>query len=350
MMLWERKGQELIEVARHRVDREERLEEWIEKDVRILGLDLLIIGRQVQSPFRGRIDLIALDSRGAVVVIELKRDRSPRDVVAQVLDYASWVRTLTTRDVLDISDKYKKLPEGLARAFFNRFNTELPEDLNTSHRMVIVASELDDASERIVQYLSSAHSLNINVVFFNCFAREGIELLGRSWLMDPQEVEERSEGRGKGLWEGYWFVNLGEGDHRCWDDCRKYGFISAGQGQVYSEPLKRLKVGDKIFGYLKRTGYLGYGVVESESQMARDFIPAGSDEHLFNLPLKQEGIKANADNPEMCEWVVGVKWLKTYSHADAQTYKGIFANQNIVCKLRDAATLGFLKKQFDVEE
>jgi hypothetical protein len=54
-----------------------------------------------------------------------------------------------------------------AEAFQKRFGTSLPEIINNDHRIVIVASELDDSSERIVQYLATRHSLNINVVFLS---------------------------------------------------------------------------------------------------------------------------------------------------------------------------------------
>jgi RecB family endonuclease NucS len=75
-----------------RMDREERLEAIVHRDVSILGLDVMVIRRQVPTDYGKRIDLLAIDGDGALVVVELKRDRTPRDVVAQLLDYGSWVR------------------------------------------------------------------------------------------------------------------------------------------------------------------------------------------------------------------------------------------------------------------
>jgi hypothetical protein len=92
--------------------------------------------------------------------------------------------------------------------------------------------------------------------------------------------------RQRDVWSGYWFVNVGEGAHRNWDDNRRYGYISAGGGAKYSRFLKRLKVGDKIFAYMKRLGYVGYGEVTREAVMIRDFFVAEESKQLLDLPLK----------------------------------------------------------------
>ncbi|HEY3406632.1 MAG TPA: hypothetical protein VGK53_00510 [Propionicimonas sp.] len=65
----------------------------------ILGERLLAIGRQVHTPYGKIIDLLAIDADGNLHVLELKRDMTPRDVVAQALDYGSWVRWLQRADV-----------------------------------------------------------------------------------------------------------------------------------------------------------------------------------------------------------------------------------------------------------
>jgi len=170
-------------------------------------------------------------------------------------------------------------------------------------------------------------------------------------LMDPEDLIERSEAITKAPWSGYWFVNVGEGPHRNWDDCREYGFISAGQGARYSSALKKLKVGDKVFAYMKGIGYVGYGIVNREAAMVKEFVVDKSDDKkLLDVDLKQPNMKENADNPDLSEWVVGIQWSKTFKREEAKTFAGVFANQNIVCKLRHQSTLDFLKKEFNVKE
>jgi hypothetical protein len=349
MTLWNVEANTLQEVPKHKLEDEKRLKDWIEQDVSLLGMDLLIIGRQIQTAGR-RLDLLAIDSDGNPVIIELKRDKAPRDAVAQVLDYASWVNGLTPKEIDGIASSYLKKP--LRDAFKNRFDATLPENIGSDHRMVIVASELDDSSERIVQYLSSVHSLNINVVFFTCFQHNGVELVGRSWLLDPEEVEERSESRISSVWSGFWFVNVGEDfkdPHRSWEDCERYGFLSAGGGRKFSNQIRRLEVGDKVFAYLSRHGYVGFGEVTHEAVMARDFNVNGRA--LLELSdIQQPGLKVQADNPELSDWVVGIQWAKTFPRDEAKKFQDIFVFPSVVCKLRDARTEDFLRREFAVEE
>lgn len=344
MDLWQVDGPRLVDVPIQNLTLESRLEDWIASDTTILGMDLLIIGRQVPTPFGGRIDLLALDAQANTVVLELKRGRTPRDVVGQVLDYASWVKDLAYEEIDHICTEYRS--SDLVDAFRDHFDQSAPSTVNDDHQLVIIAPELDDSSERIVSYLAENRGLPINVVFFNIFRVDGVELVGRAWLKDPVEIEEKTGKKRRPPWLGHWFVNVGEGEHRTWADNVKYGFIGAGQGEKYSMQLKRLKEGDPVFAYMKEKGYVGYGIVTTEAMMIRGFnvdnVP------LLELPTEASRPAENADDPRKSEWVVGVDWKKTYPKHQAVTFKGIFANQNIACKLSHPETLSFLQRQFEV--
>jgi len=321
---------------------ESQLESWIEADPSIVGLDVLILGRQIVTDFGGRIDLLAIDSSGNLTVMELKRDRTPRDVVAQLLDYAAWVRTLTTREVHEIASR--ALGQPLTDAFRERFGAPVPEVLNANHSLLVVASDLDPASRRIVEYLAEEYGANINTAFFRVFERDGDQFLTTDWLLDQQEVEDRSETRQKAPWTGLWYANIGEGPTRSWQDMTTHGFLAAGGGRRYSAPLRNLRVGDSLYAYHIGHGYCGYGVVSGESVMARDFQVEGSP--LLHLDLTQPNLGHDQDDPELAEYVVGVNWLKTFPLSAPQTFRGAFANQDIVCKLRHAQTIDFLQETF----
>ena len=57
-------------------------------------------------------------------------------------------------------------------------------------------------------------------------------------------------------------------------------------------------------------------------------------------------MKRLGEPPDRAEYVVGVEWIKTVEPSQAKWFKGAFANQNIVCKLRDQATVDFLIAEF----
>jgi len=86
----------------------DHLQEWIAKNPESLNEDLLII----QKEFAGfddtneRLDLLALDKEGNLVVIENKLDDSGRDVVWQALKYTSYCSTLVTKQVIKIYQDY----------------------------------------------------------------------------------------------------------------------------------------------------------------------------------------------------------------------------------------------------
>lgn len=86
MNLWQVQGQDLQEIKREALNNEQRLENWVVKDPSILGIDVLLIGRQVITVNGGRIDLLAIDHEANLVLVELKRDKTPREIVAQALD------------------------------------------------------------------------------------------------------------------------------------------------------------------------------------------------------------------------------------------------------------------------
>lgn len=145
-------------------------------------------------------------------------------------------------------------------------------------------------------------------------------------------------------WTGYWYVNVDDGAGRSWEDCRRYGFVGASGGARYTDPLQHLSPGDKVYAYQKGKGYVGFGIVDGTARMAKEFVAAGTP--LFDLPLAYPGIKKHADDPDKGEWVVPVRWIATVAVADARRFEGAFANQNVVCKLRQPATLAFLAKEF----
>ena len=86
-------GQEPFQVGHT----EETLHDWLESNPEGILEDneLLIIGREVLTDLGGYIDLLGVDSAGNVVVVELKRGQTPRDTVAQALEYSAFAERLS---------------------------------------------------------------------------------------------------------------------------------------------------------------------------------------------------------------------------------------------------------------
>jgi len=81
------------------------LEAWLASDPTIVRPGLKVIGRQVMTR-SGPLDLLAINESGDLVVIELKRDKLPREALAQAIDYAADVASWSLERIGEICAKY----------------------------------------------------------------------------------------------------------------------------------------------------------------------------------------------------------------------------------------------------
>ncbi|MBV2356445.1 DUF91 domain-containing protein [Streptomyces sp. J2-1] len=354
-----------VRVAMRPMRLEARLEELIEADPEILGKPLLLIGRQVQTDHGKVIDLLGVDAEGTLHVLELKRDRTPREVVAQLLDYGSWVQDLSNEQVREIYSVYARsrgLAEKLDEAFALRFGGSPPEELNSTHTLTVVASEVDAATERMVTYLASGYQVPLNVLFFRYFEDEGRSYLARTWLIDDADASVAPVGttrRAKQeLWNGTdWYVSFGdEPGGRSWEDARQYGFVSAGGGEWFSRTIRSLPVGARLFTHIPKVGYVGVGTVSGEPRPFDEAVLTVADEsrQMSDLPLQggyrpDSGPAAESGTTgDRREWIVPVVWERSVPRARAFWRPGLFANQNSACKLRARFTIDEVSRHFDI--
>ncbi len=191
--LWKTQSEDqLREIESSTLDLEKRLETWIEDDISIISDGLLIIGRQVPTDFNGRIDLLCIDGYGDLTIIELKRDKTHPYITSQILDYSSWVNSLTEDKIVNIANTYLekqgKQDESFESVFKLEFDTEtMPDELNKSNNMLIVATRIDSSSERIIDYLSSEYDVPINAVTFQCFKDGNDEYIARTFLIESDQ-------------------------------------------------------------------------------------------------------------------------------------------------------------------
>ena len=86
----------------------DNLQEWLVRMPDALGEDLLIVQKEFDgfADTRERLDLLAVDKEGRLVVIENKLDDSGRDVVWQALKYVAYCSSLKKAEIIEIYQKY----------------------------------------------------------------------------------------------------------------------------------------------------------------------------------------------------------------------------------------------------
>lgn len=328
-------GPQPLQLTESSLPNENLLEEMIVANPRLLSDEWMLIGRQELSA-AGRLDLLAIAPDGSIILIELKRDRTRRDVVAQVLDYATWVEQLQPEEIAAIYGKFRP-GRSLARDFQERFGQELDEDsLNENHQLIVVAGSLDEDAERIVNYLSE-RDIPINVLCFQVFDNGSELFLSRTWLLDPVHTQRSATARGERQrepWNGEFYSSFGHGDVRSWDEAREYGFICGGGDPWYSRTLQMLSPGDRVWVNVPGTGYVGVGRVIGDAQPASEFkVPTPAGDILFVEVAKRATYHLqHLKDRERCEYFVPIEWLDSVPLDRAVQEVGLFGNQNTVCR------------------
>ncbi len=168
---------EYVQVPFEAQHEERTLESWLEAnpDGIIEDSRLLIIGRQVATGLGSIIDLLGVDRQGDVVVIELKRARTPRDTVAQALEYASFAARLDTEQLTTILQTYLS-DDSLSLAEYHREYHQLTTDeavaFNKDQRIVIVGQDITRQIRETSSFLLSKN-VRVTCVEFTFFEADG---------------------------------------------------------------------------------------------------------------------------------------------------------------------------------
>ncbi|HDR9054711.1 TPA: DUF4268 domain-containing protein [Burkholderia vietnamiensis] len=208
------------------------LQEWLANQPDALDEELLIIQKEFDGfdDTRERLDLLAIDKSGNLVVIENKLDDSGRDVVWQALKYASYCSTLSKSQIADIYQRYldksgtgqdakARICEFLGEEEF----AEVVLNPGNDQRLIMVAAQFRKEVTSTVLWLLKHH------VFVKCFratpfkdgdnifltVEQVIPLPEAEELMigiSEKEVEEQSSERGQAnrhqLRTEFWHLTL----------------------------------------------------------------------------------------------------------------------------------------------
>ena len=175
-----------------RTESERMLEDVLVANPNLLMTGLALVGRQMQAG-SGPLDLLGVDGDGRLVVFELKRGTLSRDAVAQVLDYGSWLESLSEDELAQrISDNSgaRDVEEvGDFRAWYESRTGDGDLGPLRPVKMVLVGLGADEQTNRMVRFLAD-RGIEISLLTFHGYVHEGKTLLARQ-----VRVEAVPEGR-----------------------------------------------------------------------------------------------------------------------------------------------------------
>ena len=162
------------------------LQEWIANEPSIFNEELLIIQKEFDGfdNTQERLDLLALDKDGNLVLIENKLDDTGRDVTWQALKYASYCSTLKNDQVKDIFQKYlgsEKNAEELIANFLNKKSFD-EVDLNNEQRIILVSGSYRKEVTSTVLWLRNKYLLNIK-----CY-EVSLSSLNGQYILDIEQI------------------------------------------------------------------------------------------------------------------------------------------------------------------
>ena len=175
----------------------QHLQEWIANKPEALGEELLIIQKEFDgfNDTNERLDLLALDQDGNVVVIENKLDDTGRDVTWQVLKYASYCSTLSKEQIKNIYQNYLDkagLGEGATEKLSNFYNQEYDEiaiNKGNTQRMILVAANFRKEVTSTVLWLMN-YKLRIQCFKATPFALDEQLFLTLEQIIPTKDTEE----------------------------------------------------------------------------------------------------------------------------------------------------------------
>jgi len=187
------------------------LEGWAIEEPRILGEDLLVVTSEFEDfeRTRDRLDILALDRAGKLVVVELKRDRADETTDLQAIKYASYCATLTPRQV---QEEYRDFwadhrneplpPEAVGETYTEFLNEHSDEEvvtvedgwadfeLDDKPRILLAAGSYGIEVTSPVLWLIEEYGMDITCVRIRAYEHRDRVLLDSQQTIPIAEAEE----------------------------------------------------------------------------------------------------------------------------------------------------------------
>ena len=150
---------------------------------------ILIIGRQVTTNLNTFIDLLGIDELGNTVVIELKRDKTPRETLAQLIEYASFIDNLDYEQLNDIFQNYSGEEVGLEEYHQQYYQNGESQNVswNKNSKLVIVAQDITKEIKQTSLYLRKK-GIDVYCVEFKYFVNNSnIKMISSDFVVGDEE-------------------------------------------------------------------------------------------------------------------------------------------------------------------
>lgn len=143
----------------HEIMERKDIEKWVMQFPEVLGEELLIITNEYDKFDRTkeRVDLIALDKDGKIVIVELKRDDSGKNVELQAIKYAAYCSTLTMDKIVTLREEYLveriTVNDEIKNEIIDFIENDDFEELDDKPRIILVAKEFQPEVTSAVLWL-----------------------------------------------------------------------------------------------------------------------------------------------------------------------------------------------------
>ena len=202
MPIFRLEDDKLISTQETNVEYEEHIETWVENSPWAVIQDEIVLWIDKQPSAKdeeGTIfpDLLGVDSEGNLVIVEFKRGKTPRGVVAQLFEYAAWANELQAEQIHEIADDYFKtrdefrgqtFPEAFREVFEIPETNELPP-LNQNLRLFVVAEEIQPRVAQVCRFLRTSYKMDVSCIAVSKFQTEsGEEIVSTETKVGDEDI------------------------------------------------------------------------------------------------------------------------------------------------------------------
>ncbi len=280
--------------------KEKNIENWVAQHPEILfpNEEILIFGQSISG--LSMADVLALDARGNLIIIEIKRDWSDRGTIGQLLEYAAKLSDITYEHLNKISSQCSILKEDLYSAFVKfSDNDDIDKDsIGKQQRIYIVAHDSDDNLKNIVSWLRK-YQVPIEFVPYNIYVDKNnipkfIDINGIKDSIDRYQTDKEHS------WMGHMIFNTNETHSPGAFEKMFKNNVAA----IYGYPtgpknLEGSSAGDVVLAYVNGQGIRAVGKVKTGAVKKGSNIFLGKDNsqlpNEYHLDVTWEVIVSEKD-------------------------------------------------------